>query len=653
MGGPNIPGSLGPPGSNRGMGSGMNGPKDTWGQSQTQSRGGWGDDPISKPASSQGWGDDSTKRDNTSGWGSVGGDSQWNKPPRPSPQMQPANIRSSPSGWGDDTSSNSWSNNSRANGAGGSSKEAIWSSKQFKLLSEMGFRKDEVENTLRATNMRLEDALEILNTSRRPGGNSHLLDHGPIGGDGLDGPRGNMAANTPVGGGLGGLGGFGGSGRDLGHPGLLPPSVGGPNTLSHVSKPGGMTGGFGLSRQPTPQQPSTHQLRVLVQQIQMAVQAGHLNPQILNQPLAPQTLLLLNQLLQQIKQLQTLQQQHAAAARGPNSNPQAMMNVTVNITKTKQQLQNLQNQIQAQQANYLKAAPQSVNQQQPHLPENATSSTVQEMFMSLNLMGGEGNVSNNGSRLAQWKKDFAKAPGGLTQAKTPTSTNLLLDNGPWGSNSRGQEANGGGWPDSSKDNQDSDFGIPEFEPGKPWKGPGLKNPEEDPNITPGSVAAVSIDPLGKSNVSNTTSDSSLSTLTSQASTWSVGKDVGKDSSGWNNGTVSSNLTQIGQDLWGSGSNSTSKVGNGVLRGMPPGLGGGSNWPVSSSSGGGQGGWGSSVDSSASSAWLLLRNLTPQIDGTTLKTLCMQHGPLQHFELFLSHSMAMVMYASPREASKVS
>lgn len=48
-------------------------------------------------------------------------------------------------------------------------------------------------------------------------------------------------------------------------------------------------------------QPSTQQLRMLVQQIQMAVQHGYLNHQILNQPLAPQTLLLLNQLLNHIK----------------------------------------------------------------------------------------------------------------------------------------------------------------------------------------------------------------------------------------------------------------------------------------------------------------------------------------------------------------
>lgn len=48
-------------------------------------------------------------------------------------------------------------------------------------------------------------------------------------------------------------------------------------------------------------QPSTQQLRMLVQQIQMAVHAGYLNHQILNQPLAPTTLVLLNQLLSHIK----------------------------------------------------------------------------------------------------------------------------------------------------------------------------------------------------------------------------------------------------------------------------------------------------------------------------------------------------------------
>jgi trinucleotide repeat-containing gene 6 protein len=29
--------------------------------------------------------------------------------------------------------------------------------------------------------------------------------------------------------------------------------------------------------------------------------------------------------------------------------------------------------------------------------------------------------------------------------------------------------------------------VPEFEPGKPWKGNNLKNIEDDPSLTPGSV----------------------------------------------------------------------------------------------------------------------------------------------------------------------
>ena len=95
---------------------------------------------------------------------------------------------------------------------------------------------------------------------------------------------------------------------------------------------------------------------MLVQQIQMAVQAGHLNPQILNQPLAPQTLILLNQLLQQIKTLQTLQQNHTMAqANKSMTNSRELLSISVNITKTKQHITNLQNQISAQQANYLKS----------------------------------------------------------------------------------------------------------------------------------------------------------------------------------------------------------------------------------------------------------------------------------------------------------
>lgn len=66
--------------------------------------------------------------------------------------------------------------------------------------------------------------------------------------------------------------------------------------------------------------------------------------QILNQPLAPQTLVLLNQLLQQIKTLQQLiSQQTLATTHSINGKPNnAFMQCSVLITKTKQTIANLQ-----------------------------------------------------------------------------------------------------------------------------------------------------------------------------------------------------------------------------------------------------------------------------------------------------------------------
>lgn len=67
-------------------------------------------------------------------------------------------------------------------------------------------------------------------------------------------------------------------------------------------------------------------------------------------------------------------------------------------------------------------------------------------------------------------------------------------------------------------------------------------------------------------------------------------------------------------------------------------------------------WGlqsSTVSNSAwMSTWLLLKNLTPQIDGSTLKTLCMQHGPVQDFRLYQNHGIALTKYSSRDEAIKV-
>lgn len=151
-------------------------------------------------------------------------------------------------------------------------------------------------------------------------------------------------------------------------PAYMPPGSGGgfPGSNNPLS------GGANPGHQPQSSQPSTQQLRMLVQQIQMAVQAGYLNQQILNQPLAPQTLILLNQLLACIKvrkvfrppnsgltqvffssnlqQLQTMQ-----------SNRQNMNHVQANLMgqKLQQQIKSLQSQINAQQQIYMKTATSS------------------------------------------------------------------------------------------------------------------------------------------------------------------------------------------------------------------------------------------------------------------------------------------------------
>lgn len=117
-------------------------------------------------------------------------------------------------------------------------------------------------------------------------------------------------------------------------------------------------------------------------------------------------------------------------------------------------------------------------------------------------------------------------------------------------------------------------------------------------------------------------------------------------------------TAVTSELWGAPMNK---------RGPPPGLGNkgtgsisnvsngwtalsrSNTWGLQSNApgaGGANSGWVSP------STWLLLKNLTPQIDGSTLKTLCMQHGPVQDFRLYLNHGIALAKYSSRDEAIKV-
>ena len=709
--------------------------------------GGWGDLDGGKRESSV-WPDPGPTGGSAGGWGAG------NRGRNPVGPSNGGMHRSSP-GWGnqDDTSlDGGWPNSSMKAVGGGPKKptDMMWQqSKQYSMLLDMGYRKEDVEQALHTVNGNLEDALEILGSSRgmppsrgRGGpdpmgfgggvgrndnnmyGNESRRFPGPGQGMGppYGGPQDPSLVNNP-----GLQGSFGGSGpgnpmmQKMGMPGSAAGGVGSsgmnPNSNSALPTPGSLGAMPPISntrpqqqqQQQPSSQPSAQQLRMLVQQIQMAVQAGHLNPQILNQPLAPQTLILLNQLLQQIKTLQTLQQSHSVAqSQKPMNNSRELLSISVNITKTKQHITNLQNQISAQQATYLKSqnmGGQGGNSSSSGAPGtmppghlgggSSNEPSMPDLFNELSLSSGNSGMNDNvgGSRLSQWKLTpgdslFGGNNSGKAGGKNASSPGLGFGgddtwglpsnstNSGWPEKSGGGSGNGApggqGGPSVSSapgapgnnnasntggtNNTNNDalngidaFGIPEFEPGKPWKGPGLKNPDEDPTLTPGSVAPSAIDLM--SSKTNTSSSNTLveNTLGLTSPTWSFNNPTSseKPKDSWSITNPTSTLTAMGQDLWGKSGRSN-----------PPGLSNsGSSWPTTTSSGSSNG-WSSGQNGSASNSnnfdqptWLLLKNLTPQIDGSTLKTLCIQHGPLKNFHLFLNNGIALVMYASGREATK--
>lgn len=170
----------------------------------------------------------------------------------------------------------------------------------YRILYQMGFKKEDIEHSLRANHLNFDDALEMLkqrNSSMDSWGRHE--DHGGNF-DQFSGGR-LPPSQFPPNNTLSNILGNSGSGS-----GISPNFVGGmQHPLGNLPPLHQGQGGFKQPPPPTANQgsaagqPST--LRMLVQQIKMAVQAGYLNPQILNQPLAPQTLVLLNQLLNLIK----------------------------------------------------------------------------------------------------------------------------------------------------------------------------------------------------------------------------------------------------------------------------------------------------------------------------------------------------------------
>lgn len=214
--------------------------------------------------------------------------------------------------------------------------EIIRNSKPYRMAFDMGFKKEEIELALRATNLNMDEAIELLNQSRSannidvwrrhdehgsgaggnfdhsnypqryPTGVQQTMPFPPNNNPNLINNIGVTGANTnPCLAALGNMqpmqaqkylnqSAHNASGAAANMAGGFNQGISGINQSLNA-------GGNSCNTTPGSSQPSTQQLRMLVQQIQMAVQAGYLNHQILNQPLAPTTLVLLNQLLTNIK----------------------------------------------------------------------------------------------------------------------------------------------------------------------------------------------------------------------------------------------------------------------------------------------------------------------------------------------------------------
>ncbi|KAM4530950.1 trinucleotide repeat-containing gene 6C protein isoform 3-T4 [Odontesthes bonariensis] len=254
----------------------------------------------------------------------------------------------------------------------------------------------------------------------------------------------------------------------------------------------------------------------------------------------------------------------------------------------------------------------------------------------------ESNLGKHGSNLGPPGKppqmDDSYSPYNLmSSSESPTSPLVPQDSWGQGKSSSDKMANGTNinWP-------------PEFCPGVPWKGLQNIDPENDPNMTPGSVPS---GPTINTNIQDVNRyllrDRSGGKLSEMKSTWSPGP-------------ISHSQASLSHELWKVPQGPRSS--NTAPSRPPPGL---TNTKPSSTWGGNSlglaQGWSSSyttagttwsTDSSTrTSSWLVLRNLTPQIDGSTLRTLCMQHGPLITFHLNLTQGNAVVRYSSKDEAAK--
>uniref|UniRef100_A0A8C2C1N4 TNRC6 PABC binding domain-containing protein n=1 Tax=Cyprinus carpio TaxID=7962 RepID=A0A8C2C1N4_CYPCA len=205
---------------------------------------------------------------------------------------------------------------------------------------------------------------------------------------------------------------------------------------------------------------------------------------------------------------------------------------------------------------------------------------------------------------------------------------------------------------------------PEFQPGVPWKGIQSPEPEPDPYMSPAGLLGSSV--LGHTEhhlLQDNTGSNSLNTCMPSPGAWPYSASetpltahgtakYSEQKSSWppepighgKSWRTNRNPSHLPRPPPGLSSQKQPWSGEGPW--MPRTWGGGAS-PLESpfktewSDGG----------ASAGKSWLLLRNLTPQIDGSTLRTICLQHGPLLTFHLGLTQGSALIRYCSPHEAAK--
>ncbi|XP_019499914.1 PREDICTED: trinucleotide repeat-containing gene 6C protein isoform X1 [Hipposideros armiger] len=443
--------------------------------------------------------------------------------------------------------------------------------------------------------------------------------------------------------------------------------------------------------------------QVQAQLLQFAAKNIGLNPALLTSPINPQHMTMLNQLYQLQLAYQRLQiQQQMLQAQRNVSGPmrQQEQQVARTITNLQQQIQ--QHQRQLAQALLVKPPPPPPHlslhpsagksamesfpphPQAPGLPDLQTKEqqSSPNTFapyplaglnpnMNVNSMDMTGSLSvkdpsQSQSRLPQWT--HPNPMDNLPGAAAPLDQNPSKHGAIAGGLSIGPPAKSSiddsygrydliqnsespasppvavphSWSRAKSDSDKISNGSsinwpPEFHPGVPWKGLQNIDPENDPDVTPGSV------PTGPT-INTTIQDVNRYLLKS-------GGKLSDMKSTWSSGPASHTQASLSHELWKVPRNTTAPTR------PPPGL---TNPKPSSTWGASPLGWTSSYSSGSAwstdtsgrtSSWLVLRNLTPQIDGSTLRTLCLQHGPLITFHLNLTQGNAVVRYSSKEEAAK--